>query len=117
MNPLSYSLCCETVTLYRQQGETVLRQVIPNCHMRAQHSTPAEPYGKSMEKRFLLMIPEDVPLCCGDRIYRGIGPEAVDWQSFVPATVQELYEVSFAKPCFWEGEFAHWEAGNRKEHL
>ena len=54
---------------------------------------------------------------CGDRIYAGIGPEVADWHSFVPAAVPMLYEVSTAKPCYWEGEIIHWEAGNRKEHL
>ena len=78
---------------------------------------PAETYGKSLEKTFQLIIPGDVPLLPGDRIYRGVGPEEVSWQTFIPALVPNLYEVGIAKPCFWNEEITHWEAGNRKETL
>ena len=118
MNPLDYSLCDQTVTVYRKSGETVTRKVIANAYLSAKVSTPNEPYGKSKEKTFLLIIPENAaPLQCGDRIYDGIGPESVEWQAFVPAAVSELYEISYVKPCRWNGEITHWEAGNRKEKL
>ena len=117
MNPFDYSLCSQTVTVYRKAGEAISRQVAENCYLSCNNSTPTEAYGKSMEKRFLLIIPGDLPLQPGDRIFHGIGPEKVEWQTFVPAAVPELYEVSFVKPCVWDGEITHWEAGNRKEHL
>ena len=114
MNPFDYSLCDQTVTLYLETGE---RWVIPNAYLSAKITTPTEPYGKSMEKKFLLIIPGDHPLSPGDRVYAGIGPEETDWKTFVPALVPALFEVSFAKPCYWEGSLTHWEAGNRKETL
>lgn len=117
MNPFDYSLCDQTVTLYRKEGEKITRQVAENCHLSRNISTSTENYGKSLEKKFRLIIPGDRPICCGDRVFDGIGPETADWQTFVPALVPELYEVSSAKPCFWGGEIAHWEAGNRKETL
>ena len=117
MSPLDYSLCNQTVPLYRKEGDEVKRQVLSDCYLSASVSTPTETYGKSLEKKFRLIIPGERPVYCGDRNYAGIGPEVADWNSFVPAAVPMLYEVSFAKPCFWEGEIAHWEAGNRKEHL
>ena len=113
MNPFDYSLCDQTVTVYRRNW----RRVAENCHLSRQRSTPTQSYGKSEEKRFLLIIPGDFPLQPGDRIYDGIGPETVDWDRFLPALVPELYEVSFVKPCVWDGETVHWEAGNRKEML
>ena len=114
MNPLDYSLCEQTVTLYRQTGE---RWVIPNTYLSAQIETPTEPYGKSMAKKFLLIIPGNFLLYPGDRIYAGIGPEEVQWQSFVPAAEPALFEAGYVKPCLWEGQITHWEAGNRKETL
>ena len=118
MNPLDYSLCDQTVTVYRKSGETVTRKVIANAYLSKKVSVPNEAYGKSVEKTFLLIIPENAaPLQCGDRIYDGIGPESVEWQVFVPAAVSELYEISYVKPCRWNGEITHWEAGNRKETL
>lgn len=114
MNPFDYSLCDRTVTVYRKNGEA---QVAENCYLSSAVSMPTEDYGKSKEKKFLLIIPGDFPLQPGDRIFDGIGPAKVTWDTFLPAMIPELYEVSFAKPCFWEGEITHWEAGNRKEDL
>ena len=114
MNPFDYSLCNQTVTLYRKTGE---RRVIPNAYFSGKITTPTESYGKSMEKKFLLIIPGDCPLSPGDRVYAGIGPEQVDLKTFVPAAVPALFEAGFVKPCFWEGSICHWEAGNRKETL
>ena len=114
MNPFDYSLCDQTVTLYREGGE---RWIIPNAYFSGKLSTHAEPYGKSRTKKFLLIIPGDHPISPGDRVYAGIGPEETDWKTFVPANVPALFEVSFAKPCYWEGSLTHWEAGNRKETL
>ena len=117
MNPFDYSLCSQTVTLYRKMGADIRRQVHRNVYLSCRVSTPTEPYGKSKEKKFLLIIPGDFPLLPGDRIFAGIGPETVDWQSFLPAAVPELYEVSFAKPCYWDGNLTHWEAGAERRHL
>ena len=115
MNPLDYSLCSQTVTIYRNTEEGITRQVAENCHLSGSTHTPAETYGKSLEKRFRLIIPGDFPLLPADRIFAGIGPENVEWESFIPARIPELYEISFVKPCFWEGEITHWEAGHKKE--
>ena len=118
MNPLDYSLCCQTVTVYRKVDQEVTRQVAENCFLSHSVSTPMEPYGKSRSKPFLLIIPGGaLPLQPGDRIYAGTGPETVNWDTFVPAAADDLYEVSFAKPCYWEGELVHWEAGHKKEAL
>ena len=114
---MDYSLCCQTVTCYRKTEDGILRQVLEDCFLSVCHSTPGEGYGKSQEKTFRLIIPGDTPLSCGDRIYPGIGPEVTEWQSFVPAVIPQLYEVSFVKPCFWDGQITHWEAGSGKEHV
>ena len=115
---MDYSLCDGIVTFYRNTGEEIIRQVADNCHLSGKYRTATESYGKSMEKKFLLIIPaggfSPEP---GDRVYDGIGPEEVDWDRFIPALVTELYEISFVNPCSWEGELAHWEAGHKKEAL
>ena len=113
MNPFDYSLCDQTVTIYRKG----IRQVISNACLQTKVSTPQKSYGKSLEKTFRLIIPGDLPLRPGDRIYRGTGPDQIQWQTFLPAQIPQLYEISFVKPCFWEGEITHWEAGNGKERV
>ena len=118
MNPLDYSLCDQTVTFYRKIGDEIHRKVADNCHLSCKVRIATEPHGKSMEKKFLLIIPGDeIPLLPGDRIFVGVGPMEVDWDRFVPAAVAELFEAGFAKACYWDGELTHWEAGNRKETL
>ena len=117
MNPLHYGLCQQTVTVYQKKGEEIVRTEAQTCYFSSSISTPREGYGKSMEKKFLLIIPGDFPLQTGDRIFAGIGPEVTDWETFLPAAVEEIYEISFVKPCYWDGELIHWEAGNRKETL
>ena len=118
MNPLDYSLCNQTVTFYRKTGEEIIRQVAENCHLSCKYRETTESHGKSMEKKFLLIIPAGsfVPQP-GDRIYDGIGPGEVDWQQFIPALVPEVYEISFVMPCCWDGRTVHWEAGHKKEAL
>ena len=118
MNPLDYSLCDQTVTFYRKSGAEILRKVADNCHLSRKYRETLEPYGKSMEKKFLLIIPAGTltPMA-GDRIYAGIGPEEVDWERFLPALLPEVYEISYVNPCCWDGELVHWEAGHKKEAL
>ena len=117
MNPFDYSLCNQTVTLYRRENGQVIRKVIFNAYFSGQIAVPTESFGKSKEKKFLLIIPGNREIRTGDRIYAGTGPKEVEWQNFVPALEPALFEASFAKPCFWEGRICHWEAGNRKETL
>ena len=117
MNPFDYSLCRQTVTVYRQTDGEVRRQVVENCCLHHSCGAATEKYGKSRWKKFLLIIPGDVPLEPGDRIFQGIGPQEVQWQSFVPGLVPGVYEVGYAKPCCWDGAVVHWEAGSGKENL
>jgi len=117
VNPFDYSLCDQTVTVYHKDGDEIARQVVENVYLSVKISTPTESCGKSMEKKFLLIIPGDFPLQPGDRVYRGIGPQEVHWRLFIPTLIPQVYECGFAKPCYWEGEITHWEAGNRKETL
>ena len=116
MNPFDYSLCNQTVTIYRKAGEKITRKTV-NGFLSVKMAMPTESYGKSLEKTFQLIIPGDFEIFPGDRVFAGIGPETLDWKTFIPASIPELYEVSFAKPCYWEGEPVHWEAGNRKEQM
>lgn len=114
MNPFDYSLCSQTVTVYRKVGEEIVRKTATGF-MGVKTAAPTESYGKSQEKTFRLIIPGDFALFPGDRVFLGMGPDTVDWKTFLPALVPEVFAVSFAKPCYWEGRIAHWEAGNGKE--
>ena len=114
MNPLDYSLCQQTVTLYRRNGSGATRQVVENCHLQTRQRLRTDTAGKSMEKEFLLIIPGFADIAPGDRVYAGTGPEGVLWEDFTPANIPELYEISYVRPCFWQGDICHVQAGHRE---
>lgn len=109
MTPLQYSLCCQTVTVYGIREGNVKRQVLENCYFAPETGQKAELTGKSRRHTFLLIIPGCFDLQPGDRVYDGIGPEEVNWQTFVPAFTDALYEVGQVKKQLWEGAVTHVE--------
>ena len=114
--PLEYLLCARTVTIYRKQGQTILRKVFDNCFFSWQEQQTVDKLGRRTEKQFLLVMPGyPQQVFPGDRVYDGVGPEvsAEQWPSFVPALVPELAEASYAEPCYWNGEICHVEAGRK----
>ena len=116
MNPLDYSLCTQTVTVYRKQADAVQRQVVENCYFRIEQQRKVDELGCRREKAFLLIVPGDDPcVLAGDRVLEGIGPEVApeQWHRFIPALVEGLVEVSYATPFCWEGRICHVEAGGR----
>ena len=110
---MDYSLCDQTVTVYGLREGGLQRWVAENCYLVAEPGMTESIYGKSRENRFLLIIPGDVDLQPGDRVYEGIGPETVDWQTFVPAFTQGLYEIGRVKKQMWEDEITHVEGRER----
>ena len=99
-------LCDQTVTVYRYFGGAVQRYVADGCY-----------YGYSdvldedrRHRRFLLMLPKEIPLAPGDRVLPGVGPEKVDWATFLPHAYPGLSQVRQARAFYWEGRFSHWEA-------
>ena len=114
MQPLDYSLCNQTVTLYRRVGTSVQRWEEANCFYQWQQSQQQGVSGVRRDTSFLLVLPglrrEILP---GDRVFNGVGPLEVDWAAFVPAAVSGLSEVGYVQPFFWEGKLCHVEAGRK----
>ena len=103
--PFPKTLCDRVVTIYRPRFGTVLRQ----------ETTVFYHYKDVWEadrftREFLLVLPEDIPLQPGDRIFDGIGPATVDWESFLPVSVPGLSQIRTAAPYRFRDEFHHWEA-------
>lgn len=111
--PFDYSLCDQTVTLYRRRGQEISRQVVKNAHFSYQAQQVTDQFGTRQETAFELIVPGEIDLQPGDRVYDGIGPETVDWNSFLPVTVAGLAQVQYVKPCFWQGEVCHTVAGRK----
>lgn len=109
-----YSLCDQTVTVYRLAGDAVVRQVLDGCFYRWEDGLLEDETGVHHSRKFLLIQPGDTQrVQPGDRIFPGIGPEvtAGDWAEFVPARVPGLGEAAYAIPRFFGTELVHTEAG------
>lgn len=114
--PLDYSLCDQTVTIYRKQGQSVLRQVVEGCFYSWQEEQTEDELGVRRDTKCLVILPGDTNwVSIGDRIYPGIGPQIQvgDWSGFLPVTVAGLSEISYVSPCYWEGSVCHIEAGRK----
>lgn len=117
MNPLDYSLCTDTVTVYRKESEGVFRQVLDNCFLSWEEQVVTDKFGTRKGVEFLLICPGDTQkIFPGDRIYAGVGPEAeeVQWGEFLPAAVPGLGQVSYVRVYRLDGENCHTEAGSRQ---
>lgn len=106
---MTYPLCDRIVTLYRKNGDQVERYVLEDCYYRF---TDVLEEGRFLRK-FLLVRPGAFPIRPGDRVLEGIGPEKVDWETFLPVNVPGLSQAEYAIPNYWLGQLIHWEAGRK----
>ena len=116
MNPLDYSLCRETVTVYRREKEGIFRQVLENCFVTWEEQTVTDVYGTRKGVEFLVIHPGDTQqIFPGDRVYLGVGPElkSEQWGVFLPAAVPGVGQVSYVRTYRWGGKLCHTEAGSR----
>ena len=112
INPLSYDLCDKTVTVYRMENGEITRNVLENTFFQWSKTLKNEKYGDAYQVEALLIIPcGELCIQPGDRVLEGVGPEIASeqWDSFVPALVQGLYELKTVKPCYWQGTLCHVE--------
>lgn len=115
-SPFDYSLCSQTVTVYRLRDRCVIRRELEGCYLQYSTHIQTDEYGRQLERRFLLIAPGQEQLVfADDRIYAGIGPEISEqnWPEFIPAKVEGLMQVQYVKPCFWNGQLCHTEAGRK----
>ena len=106
---IAYPLCDRTVTLYRRKGAAVERRILEGCFYHYEDSANEMQF----QRKFLLIRPGAEEICPGDRVFDGIGPETVDWETFLPICVPGLGEVAYATPWYWDGRNVHWEAGRK----
>ena len=105
-------LCRQVVTLYRSQEQGITRHVVEGCFYNYEDAVTQDVPGGRLERKFLLVIPGDVAVFPGDRVYDGIGPEDVDWDSFLPVCVPGLSIAQYVHRYSWGG-LDHTEAGRK----
>ena len=113
--PLDYSLCDQTVTIYRFDPDGVHRRVVRNALYRYETCQIRGEDGVTMDRKFTLIIPGDAKLLPGDRVYDGIGPvvKPPQWASFLPVTVPGLSQIQRVEYGLWLGKICHTEAGRK----
>ena len=108
-----YSLCRDTVTLYRLCGDTVRRWVLDNCFLQIGQKLVEDSYSPQLQRNFLLIVPLERQILPGDRVIGGVGPEISRelWDEFVSANVPGLCQVQYVQPYYVPGSYSHTEAG------
>ena len=101
-----------TVTVYHPTEEGVQRRVLEDCFYQYQDVRRETPEGIWEERTFLLLIPGMDPIEPGDRVFDGVGPETVAWESFVPANVPGLSQAAHVTR-YDVGPLCHTEAGRK----
>lgn len=111
---VDYSMCCQTVTVYRKLSDRILRHVIPGCFLQWKEYLAGEPGMQRLERGFQLIQPGEKQLVYyGDYVFEGEGPEVTldDWDFFVLTDGIAMGVVNYATAYRWEGIFCHTEAG------
>ena len=113
---IDYTMCCQTVTVYRKTDRGILRLEIPGCFLQWLEEEALDRLGRHRARKFLLVQPGERQLVFpGDRVLEGIGPDIDDaaWSTFLPTLVPDLAEVSYATAYRWLGKYCHTEAGRK----
>lgn len=106
---MDYSLCNQTVTVYSVRDGAVHRQVIENAFFSAEEGYSQK--DRAPVRNFLLIVPgPQVRVCVADRVFPGIGPKDIDWDTFLPANVPGLVEVGRTRHYRANGKICHVEA-------
>lgn len=100
--PLDYSLCCMTVTVYREN----IRQVLRGVHFEYTDQQKTGLGEHTASRQFLLVIPGAADIRPGDRVVLGEGPAIC---GHIP-DMQSLCVVGTVKPRYFRGQLCHMEA-------
>ena len=106
--PLDYSLCQSTVTVYHREGLT--RRVVPGVHYEFTSRREVEGGIERKSRSFHLVIPGGDPICPGDKVLLGTGPEIERWEDLAVETTDTLGLVASVQPRYYKGKLCHTEA-------
>ena len=96
------------VTVYRPG----FRQVVTGCHYRWTLREAESEEGLCRKASCRLYVTgENYFPQIGDRIFPGIGPETVDWETFLPVTEAGVCQIAWVSPRYLWGQLHHVEAG------
>ncbi len=116
--PVDYSLCNQTVTVYRASFEnntfSCIKTVSKNAFMDFKKVQNTDKTGSKESNSFLLIIPGEADLKKNDKVLFGEGEDITtreEWAKFIPANRMGLCVVDYVDPKYWQNEICHTEAG------
>lgn len=104
-----YNLCRQTVTVYRAEGDTISRRVLPRVFLEFRGKRKTDRVGLREDSSFLLVVPgEEQAVALGDKVVPGEGPELTkaQWASLTDCCI-----VRWAEQKYFDGKSVHTEAG------
>lgn len=114
-DPVDYSKCNQTATVYHAEGAVYTRRVYDRAFLDFRKTRNVDTTGSREANAFLLVIPcTEQGVFVGDKVMLGAGPEVAtreQWAALIPAKVPGLVVVQYVDPKYWEGKLVHVEAG------
>ena len=103
-------LCTQTVSIYSNTPAGVSRRVVSGCFYHWQRQQTPEGLEDTTS---LMVLPAGETVQIGDRVYDGIGPEQVVWETFLPVNTPGLSQINYVTPYYFQGQLHHVEAGRK----
>lgn len=115
-SPLNYSLCNQTVTVYRADnadGFKCTKKVYKNAFLDFKKAVSVDKTGSKESNSFLLVIKGNADLKPKDKVMLGVGADITsreEWAKFIPSTQANLVVIETVDPKYYNNEICHVEA-------
>lgn len=116
-SPLNYSLCNQTVTVYRADnvdGFKCTKKVYEKkAFLDFKKVVSVNKTGSKEENSFLLVIKGNADLKPKDKVLLGVGADITtreEWAKFIPSTQANLVVIEAVDPKYYNNEICHVEA-------
>jgi len=106
---LDYSLCKQTVTVYRKHPGGITRQVLHCCGFFPKAELEVKDTGCRKKTDFLLIVPGDREILPDDRVLPGEGPVITRWAELYDAPI-----LGSVKTYYWGNTVCHREGRGLK---
>lgn len=114
--PLNYSLCNQTVTVYRvdnTDGFKCTKKVYKHAFLDFKKAVSVDKTGSRETNSFLLVIKGNADLKPKDKVLLGVGADITtreEWAKFIPSTQANLVVIEAVDPKYYNNEICHVEA-------
>lgn len=115
--PLNYSLCNQTVTVYRADntdGFKCTKKVYEKkAFLDFKKAVSVDKTGNRETNSFLLVIKGNADLKPKDKVLLGVGGDIKsreEWAKFIPSTQANLVVIESVDPKYYNNEIVHVEA-------